>query len=131
MLTPYLRLTGENATLGIFLGRGGDMARLVHPRCCQRCTRSNTTLDAPLGHINVHIRDKSTLLLYQQLAYAIYETREDPYCLLILLGVAGTAFAANGILTGQRFMDGTTPLLLTELTLPDFTIGLRDDTTIS
>lgn len=55
-------------------------------------TGGNTTLNAPISHVNVHIRDNSALLLHQQPAYTIAETREGPYSLLVSLNRAGTAF---------------------------------------
>ena len=62
---------------------------------------SNTTLDAPLGHINVHIRDGSVLLLHKEPAYTIEETRQGPYELLVSLSSSeeafGTAFVDDGI----------------------------------
>ena len=48
-------------------------------------------MSAPISHINVHIRDSSILLLHQEPAYTIYETREGPYSLLVSLNAAGTA----------------------------------------
>ena len=50
------------------------------------------SVDAPITHINVHIRDSSALLLHQEPGYTIYETREGPYALLVSLNAAGTAF---------------------------------------
>ena len=58
------------------------------------------TLSAPLGHINVHIRDGSALLLHSKPAYTIEETRQGPYSLLISQnsqGLAhGTAYIDDG-----------------------------------
>lgn len=52
----------------------------------------NTTLSAPLGHINVHVRDGSAILLHDQPAYTIAETRAGPYALLISQAADGYAF---------------------------------------
>ncbi|KAG1814614.1 glycoside hydrolase family 31 protein [Suillus subaureus] len=66
----------------------------------------NTTLDAPISHINVHIRDNSVLLLHQEPGYTIYETREGPYSLLVSLNAAGTAFGTAYVDDGISFPPG-------------------------
>ena len=52
---------------------------------------SNTTLDAPLGHINVHIRSGAALLLHPTPGYTTTETRASPLGLLISLDKDGHA----------------------------------------
>lgn len=77
----------------MFPGRGRVIWRDWYTHAVVNATSgSNTTLDAPIGHINVHIRDNSALLLHQQPAYTIAETREGPYSLLVSLNTAGTVF---------------------------------------
>lgn len=66
----------------------------------------NTTLDAPISYINVHIRDNSALLLHQEPGYTIYETREGPYSLLVSLNAAGTAFGTAYVDDGISFPPG-------------------------
>jgi len=66
----------------------------------------NTTLDAPLSHINVHIRDNSAILLYQEPGYTIYETRKGPYALLVSLSASGTAFGTAYVDDGISFPPG-------------------------
>jgi alpha-glucosidase len=66
----------------------------------------NTALDAPISHINVHIRDNSALLLHQKPGYTIYETREGPYSLLVSLNAAGTAFGTAYVDDGISFPPG-------------------------
>lgn len=57
----------------------------------------NTTLSAPLGHINVHIRGGS--ILPQQLpGYTTAESRRNPWALIVALNSEG---AANG----QLYLD--------------------------
>ncbi|EJD44910.1 hypothetical protein AURDEDRAFT_166092 [Auricularia subglabra TFB-10046 SS5] len=60
-----------------------------------------TALDAPLGHINVHIRSGSAILLHGLLGYTTAETREGPYELLVSLDrdgtASGTAYIDDGI----------------------------------
>jgi len=60
-----------------------------------------TILPAPLGHINVHIRDGSVLLLHSNPAYTTEETRQGPYSLLVSLDsqsfAYGSAYIDDGI----------------------------------
>lgn len=64
---------------------------------------ANTTLPAPLSHINVHIRDGAALLLHARPAYTIEETRQGPFSLLVSLSESsstaafGTAFLDDGV----------------------------------
>ncbi|KAI9567845.1 glycoside hydrolase family 31 protein [Boletus coccyginus] len=67
---------------------------------------ANTTLSAPISHINVHIRDSSILLLHQEPAYTIYETREGPYSLLVSLNKASTAWGDAYIDDGESYPPG-------------------------
>ncbi|EGN94282.1 glycoside hydrolase family 31 protein [Serpula lacrymans var. lacrymans S7.3] len=92
LVTPVLT---PNATTvdGIFPGRGSVIWRDWWTHDVVNATvGGNTTLSAPLSHINVHIRDHSALLLHAEPAYTIAETRAGPYALLISLDTAGTAF---------------------------------------
>ena len=76
----------------MFPGRGSVIWRDWYTHAVVDATPGgNTTLDAPISHINVHIRDNSALLLHQQPAYTIAETRAGPYSLLVSLSAAGTA----------------------------------------
>ncbi|THU98207.1 hypothetical protein K435DRAFT_777589 [Dendrothele bispora CBS 962.96] len=56
------------------------------------------TLPAPLGHINVHVRDQSAILLHAEPAYTIEKTRQGPFSLLCSVGSNGQAF-------GSAFID--------------------------
>jgi alpha-glucosidase len=48
-------------------------------------------MDAPLSHINVHVRDGAAILLHTTPAYTIEETRKSDYSLLVHLTPNGTA----------------------------------------
>ena len=61
----------------------------------------NTTLSAPLGTINVHVRDGSAILLHSQPAYTIEETRQGPYSLLVSQAADGYAFGTAYIDDGE------------------------------
>ncbi|KZT68499.1 glycoside hydrolase family 31 protein [Daedalea quercina L-15889] len=92
LVTPVL--TPNVSTVdGIFPGRGQVVWRDWYTHQVINATASgNTTIDAPLGHIPVHIRDGSAILLYAAPAYTIEETRQGPYSLLVSLSADGTAF---------------------------------------
>jgi alpha-glucosidase len=92
---------------GIFPGRGSVVWRDWYTHAVVNATSGgNTTLDAPIGHINVHIRDNSVLLLHQEPAYTIYETQQGPYALLVSLNAAGTAFGTAYVDDGISFPPG-------------------------
>jgi alpha-glucosidase len=55
-------------------------------------------LDAPLGHINVHIRDGSALLLYRDPKNTVEDTSKSPYELLVHL-------ARDGYAHGSAYVD--------------------------
>lgn len=67
---------------------------------------TNTTLDAPLGHINVHVRDGSILLLHKEPAYTVEETRQGPYELLVSLSPSGEAFGTAFVDDGVSYPPG-------------------------
>jgi alpha-glucosidase len=92
---------------GIFPGRGSVIWRDWYTHAAVNATSGgNTTLHAPISHINVHIRDNSALLLHQEPGYTIYETREGPYSLLVSLNAAGTAFGTAYVDDGISFPPG-------------------------
>ena len=78
---------------GIFPGRGKEIWRDWYTHQVVNATPGgNTTLDAPLGHIPVHIRGGSAILLFSTPAYTVEETRLGGYSLLVSLAADGTAF---------------------------------------
>lgn len=87
---------------GIFPGRGSVIWRDWYTHDVVNATSgANTTIDAPLGHINVHIRDGSVLLLHSKPAYTTAETRAGPYSLLISQAAGGSAFGSAYIDDGE------------------------------
>ena len=77
---------------GIFPGRGRTTWRDWYTHAVVNANvGTNTTLEAPLSHINVHIRDGSAILLHSQPGYTITETQASPYTLLISLSTDGYA----------------------------------------
>lgn len=72
---------------GYFPGRGKTIWRdwYTHEEVQQHADGSPVELDAPLGHINVHIRGGSIILLRSRPGYTIRDTRESPFKLLVSL----------------------------------------------
>ncbi|EMD41237.1 glycoside hydrolase family 31 protein [Gelatoporia subvermispora B] len=101
LVTPVL--TPNVSTVdGIFPGQGRVIWRDWYTHEVVNATPSTpATLSAPLGHINVHIRDGSALLLHAQPAYTINETRSGPYSLLVSQAADGYAFGTAYIDDGE------------------------------
>ncbi|KAJ7431499.1 hypothetical protein B0H11DRAFT_1761913, partial [Mycena galericulata] len=72
----------------MFPGRGKTIWRWL----LNGSTGTNTTLSAPLGHINVH--DGAVLLLHQAPAHTTVETLSRPFVLLVTQSASGHAFGA-------------------------------------
>ncbi|KAI0353239.1 hypothetical protein OH77DRAFT_1497460 [Trametes cingulata] len=92
LVTPVL--TPNVSTVdGIFPGQGRVVWRdwYMH-QVVDAAISTKTTLDAPVGHINVHIRDGSAFLLHDEPAYTIEETRQGPFALLVAQAADGYAF---------------------------------------
>ncbi|KAF8898025.1 glycosyl hydrolases family 31-domain-containing protein [Gymnopilus junonius] len=101
LVTPVLE-PNVSTVSGIFPGRGNVIWRDWYTHNVVESTPGQPTLlSAPLGHINVHIRDGAAILLHTQPGYTIEETRQGPYSLIIsqsAKGVAhGTAYIDDGI----------------------------------
>ncbi|KAJ3552717.1 hypothetical protein NM688_g4009 [Phlebia brevispora] len=92
LVTPVLT-PGASTVDGIFPGRGRVLWRDWYTHeAVNAAIGGNTTLAAPLSHINVHIRDGSVILLHEQPGYTIAETRQSPYSLLVSQAADGYAF---------------------------------------
>ncbi|KLO16236.1 glycoside hydrolase family 31 protein [Schizopora paradoxa] len=98
LVTPVL--TPNVSTVeGTFPGRGQVIWRDWYTQDkVDAVVGANTTLDAPLSHINVHIRDGAALLLHSTPSYTVEETRQGPFSLLVSLSSTGEAF-------GTAFVD--------------------------
>ncbi|KAF8965499.1 glycosyl hydrolases family 31-domain-containing protein [Flammula alnicola] len=101
LVTPVLE-PNVSTVSGLFPGRGSVIWRdwYTHDVIESNAGQPNV-LSAPLGHINVHIRDGSAILVHAAPAYTIEETRKGPYSLLVSQssqGLAhGTAYIDDGI----------------------------------
>jgi alpha-glucosidase len=90
-----------NKFTGIFPGRGKVTWRDWYTHeVLDYTSGANTTLSAPLGHINVHVRDGAAILLHKTPGYTIEETRQSEYTLLVHLSsdgdASGKAYLDNG-----------------------------------
>ncbi|KAH9475774.1 Alpha-glucosidase [Psilocybe cubensis] len=98
LVTPVL-LPNATTVSGVFPGRGSVIWRDWYTHDVLKTTPGQpTTLSAPLGHINVHIRGGSVILLHAQPAYTIEETRQGPFSLLVSLN-------AQGLAQGSAYLD--------------------------
>ncbi|KAJ7240162.1 glycosyl hydrolases family 31-domain-containing protein [Mycena haematopus] len=95
LVTPVLT-PNVSSVNGIFPGRGKTVWRDWYTHdVVKAASGTNTTLAAPLGHINVHIRDGAALLLHQTPAYTTEETRQGPFALLVTQSANGAAFGST------------------------------------
>ncbi|RPD82758.1 hypothetical protein L226DRAFT_450295 [Lentinus tigrinus ALCF2SS1-7] len=102
LVTPVL--TPNVSTVdGIFPSRGSVVWRDWYTHQVVNATPSanTTTLDAPLGHINVHVRDGAAILLHAEPAYTTAETRAGPYALLVTQDASGYAFGTAYVDDGE------------------------------
>ena len=83
---------------------------------------ANTTLEAPLSHINVHIRDGAALLLHSTPAYTVEETRQGPFSLLVSLSSTGEAFGTAFVDDGVSFPPGPSTTLTFTIRKNELTI---------
>ncbi|KAJ6553086.1 glycosyl hydrolases family 31-domain-containing protein [Mycena capillaripes] len=97
LVTPVLT-PNVSSVDGIFPGRGKTVWRDWYTHEVLNATSgANTTLAAPLGHINVHVRDGAAILLHQTPAYTVEETRHGDFSMLVTQSVDGHAFGTTFI----------------------------------
>ncbi|KAJ8082762.1 hypothetical protein PM082_008618 [Marasmius tenuissimus] len=84
LVTPVLS-PNVTSVEGIFPGRGQVVWRDFFTHEIIEASNGSVTLQAPLGHINVHIRDGSAILMHAKPAYTTEETRQGPFSLLVSL----------------------------------------------
>ncbi|KAI8981316.1 glycosyl hydrolases family 31-domain-containing protein [Trametes punicea] len=127
LVTPVL--TPNVSTVdGIFPGRGSVIWRDWYTHeVVNASAGTNTTLNAPLGHINVHIRDGSALLLHAQPAYTTAETRAGPYSLLVSQAADGYAFGTAYVDDGESVPPTPNTTLTFKARKGEVTIATKGD----
>ncbi|KAL7286001.1 hypothetical protein ACG7TL_001117 [Trametes sanguinea] len=127
LVTPVL--TPNVSTVdGIFPGQGRVKWRDWYTHgVVDAAISQNTTLDAPLGHINVHIRDGSGLLLYDSPAYTIAETRQSPFALLVAQASDGYAFGTAYLDDGESVQPTPNTTLTVTASKGELTIRPQGD----
>ncbi|KAJ7183712.1 glycosyl hydrolases family 31-domain-containing protein [Mycena filopes] len=95
LVTPVLT-PNVSSVDGIFPGRRKTVWRDWYTHdVVEAVAGANTTLAAPLGHINVHVRDGAALLLHAAPAYTVEETRQGAFALLVTQAADGYAFGTT------------------------------------
>lgn len=118
----------DASSIGIFPGQGRVKWRDWYTHAVVDAAISqNTTLDAPLGHINVHIRDGSALLLYDSPAYTIAETRQSPFALLVAQASDGYAFGTAYLDDGESVQPTPNTTLTVTASKGELTIRPQGD----
>ncbi|TFK70865.1 hypothetical protein BDN72DRAFT_896086 [Pluteus cervinus] len=107
LVTPVLEPNVTRVT-GVFPGRGSVIWRDWYTHDVINPSKANGTLSlsAPLGHINVHIRDHSAILLHAQPAYTTTETRQGPFSLLVSLDAQARASGHAYLDDGESYPPG-------------------------
>lgn len=90
LVTPVLEPNATTVT-GVLPTQGGTTWRNFYTHELVKQTSDLVTLSAPLLEIPVHIRSGAVLLMHQKPAYTIYETKQEPYSLLVNLDHTGYA----------------------------------------
>lgn len=117
--------------LGIFPGRGSVIWRDWYTHDIVNASDgAPTTLAAPLGHINVHIRDGSAILLHAKPAYTVEETRQGPYSLLISQSAEGQASGSAYIDDGVSYPPGPSKVLTFAATKRQLQVTARGSFTV-
>ncbi|KAI0640209.1 glycosyl hydrolases family 31-domain-containing protein [Trametes polyzona] len=101
LVTPVLTPNVSSVT-GIFPGRGRTTWRDWYTHeVVDTSASSQVSLEAPLGHIPVHVRDGAALLLHAEPGYTTTETRAGPYALLVTQDASGHAFGSAYVDDGE------------------------------
>ncbi|KAI0056891.1 hypothetical protein BV25DRAFT_1831780 [Artomyces pyxidatus] len=110
LVTPVL--TPNVSTVdGLFPGRGAVTWRDWYTHEAINSTSSGAvSLSAPLGHIPVHIRSGSAILLHSKPGYTTSESAQSPYSLLVSLSQDGSAFGTAYLDDGTTLPTDDTPV---------------------
>ena len=115
-----------SSLLGKFPGRGNVIWRDWYTHdVVQASADGYATLSAPLGHINVHVRDGAAILMHARPAYTIYETRQGPFALLVSQDTKNHAFGTAYLDDGESYPPGTSRELTITSTVGEVRIKTR------
>lgn len=114
MVTPVLA-PGATTVNGVFpgVGSGAVWYDWYNQTAVSAGPGVNMTMDAPLGHIPVHVRGGSILPM-QLPGYTTSESRRNPWSLLVALDMEGSA-------TGQLYLDDGRSIMPNATRLVDMT----------
>ncbi|KAF5371361.1 hypothetical protein D9615_009680 [Tricholomella constricta] len=116
LVTPVLA-PNVTTVAGIFPGGGGVIWRDWYTHDVVNAKAgAPVTLPAPLGHINVHIRDGSAILLHAQPGYTVEETRQGPFSLLVSQSADGHGLGSAYIDDGVSYPPGPSRTLTFSVT---------------
>lgn len=107
LITPVVH-EGKTAVTGYFPGENGTTWRdWTSGEVVKPDNKGQAELLTPLGHINVHIRSGSVILIHDKPGYTLKETRESGYGLIIHLDAEGKA-AGEAVLDDGMSIEGST-----------------------
>lgn len=90
----------------LFKARGRELT--VGKQVVKPDSKGQAELLTPLGHINIHIRSGSIILIHDKPGYTLKETRASGYGLIIHLDAEGKA-AGEAVLDDGMSIEGKSP----------------------
>jgi len=116
LITPVLA-QGATSVDGVFPGiaQGEVWYDWYTQSAVNASAGENVTITAPLGHIPIYVRGGSVLPM-QEPAYTTYESRRNPWALLVALSSEGSA-------TGSLYVDDGESLAPNATLFVEFTAG--------
>jgi len=110
----------------VFPGKGRVIWRVWYTHdVVQASANGYATLSAPLGHINVHVRDGAAILMHARPEYTIYETRQGPFALLVSQDTNNCAFGTAYLDDGESYPPGPSRELTITSTADEVRIETR------
>jgi alpha-glucosidase len=108
LVTPVLA-QGATSVGGVFPGIAhGEVWYDWHTQTAVKASAGeNVTIPAPLGHIPVYVRGGSVLPM-QEPGYTTYESRRNPWALLVALSLNGTASGSLYVDDGESITPNAT-----------------------
>lgn len=117
LVTPVL-VPNVNTVSGVFpgVGEGERWFDWYTLQAVEAQAQENVTLQAPLEHINVHVRGGSILPL-QEPGYTTTETRGNPWAILVALDADGQAKGDLYLDDGESLVPNATKIVNVSLPL--------------